>query len=379
MLKHGLQEGMTKRIVIEDFTATAVEAFLHFLYSGVVEAKGHTLIEVAGMADKYNVSKLTELCSQGLETELMPDNACELLRVADRLGATNARQRCLEMVLCKPQLALPYAWKLTLPLLEEVLGSPFLSIGDTELLTILLQWNPGQLAKGIDVAAVIQRHIQLVALSGDDYRKALSHAEGTDSATALQDMWRKCQRGQHTTDVFKTLWQMYEKEFPHPGYNTSWMRPPFLGFWVNLIPNNMCFSKADVSDETKRTYKGDIYTIPRQFNHLGGLQRIASNQGTFVLQKNMDVTWYLPHHAVYLTGVSFSSKLGSSNRIEVSVSLDGNTWSVVMDSKMRTDANETGCAAVTCRSKGCVRWFKLRVREGYFENIFRAHGILQTM
>ena len=60
----GFLEGQTAQVVIADFSSEAVEIFLRFLYSGVVEGPLETIVEVCSLADKYQVERLQELCTQ---------------------------------------------------------------------------------------------------------------------------------------------------------------------------------------------------------------------------------------------------------------------------------------------------------------------------
>ena len=62
-------------VIIRDFSASGVEMFLRFLYTGVVEASLSMLVELAALADKYQVKKLYSLCLVAVWAGLTPEPA----------------------------------------------------------------------------------------------------------------------------------------------------------------------------------------------------------------------------------------------------------------------------------------------------------------
>ena len=79
----GFVEGQKARVVITDFSSEAVETFLRFLYSGVVEGRLETLVEVCSLAEKNQVQRLQELCTDAFDG-LNPENAIQLFASAAR-------------------------------------------------------------------------------------------------------------------------------------------------------------------------------------------------------------------------------------------------------------------------------------------------------
>lgn len=227
-------------LVIEDFSASAVEALLRFLCSVVVEAKSETLVEVGGLADKYNIPRLQQLCTQGLEKELAIENACELFQVADRIGAAQIRKKCFDFILIKPKQALLKACMLSPDLLDEVLSSSLFSIRDGYLLAVILEWGSGQVAKNINVLSIIEQHVHLAVLSDDDFSKHLLAADSAGCTSALKIMRHNCKRGEYIEDVFQALWNYFEIQY-QPKLEQRCDLPHFLGFWVNCIPSTADF------------------------------------------------------------------------------------------------------------------------------------------
>ncbi|CAE7689796.1 bath-42 [Symbiodinium sp. CCMP2456] len=118
-------EANESQVVIADFSADAVETFLRFLYSGAIEGSLATLVEVAAMADKYQVDELLVLCTEVLQEQLTqrPDMACELFACADRFQVANLRLEALEQIWIHASKALPRTRpNLSPKLLDEVLN-----------------------------------------------------------------------------------------------------------------------------------------------------------------------------------------------------------------------------------------------------------------
>ena len=84
-------EFIEAQMVITDFSSTAVELFLRFLYSGVVKGPLETLVEVCALADKYQV--------QGLN----PGNACQLFAFAARYQLADLLRMVLEEIWINPE------------------------------------------------------------------------------------------------------------------------------------------------------------------------------------------------------------------------------------------------------------------------------------
>ncbi|CAE7669776.1 bath-40, partial [Symbiodinium pilosum] len=113
------KEKAAAEVIIQDFSATTVEAFLRFLYSGVLRGSLATAVEVGMLADKYQVDKLHSLCKLAVQKQLRPDTACELLQLADRCQNADLRLQALEKILIHPKEALKARPAICPELLDE--------------------------------------------------------------------------------------------------------------------------------------------------------------------------------------------------------------------------------------------------------------------
>ena len=126
MLRPEWLEAAHGTIEIIDFSASAVESFLRFLYSGTLNIPNDeptVFVEVTALADKYAVVRLRELCVSHFVKLLKPQNSCEVLRGIDSCGLAlwdDLRERCLEMIRRRAKDALPRAIVLTMEEMEEV-------------------------------------------------------------------------------------------------------------------------------------------------------------------------------------------------------------------------------------------------------------------
>ena len=134
-------ESQKSQVVITDFSAGAVEIFLRFLYSGSVGGSITALVEVAAIADKYQVEALHPLCLRLVRKALIPEVACEVLAVADRFHVAEMRAVALDLVLTKPKEALQKRPRLRPQLLEEILGSGLLCTKTDELKKTVQSWG----------------------------------------------------------------------------------------------------------------------------------------------------------------------------------------------------------------------------------------------
>lgn len=317
------------QVVIEDFSAAAVEIFLRFFYSGVVEGPLTTLVEVGKMADKYQVDQLHTLCTQAVRKMMKPEVACELFACADRLEVPSLRREALEQIWIHPKAALKIRPNLRPRLLEEILDSPLLCVDDDDLVSLLNSWGHGKKRKAAAAATTEQDELQPII----------------DSRVAELRAQKPRKSRQHSVDVLQTLWCLYEEDGS---------RGTFLGYWVTIIPGQL---------------KG-----PFAHDDLSALRDYASNSTCLCLGKGW-LIWMLPHFSVYLTGFSFCSAMLGSVHFQILCSNDGCNWHVALASNRE---ELKAWKPVACeKPPHLVKWFKLEVLEGEFNNDFCIHGILQ--
>ncbi|CAE7566779.1 bath-42 [Symbiodinium necroappetens] len=182
-------ESQRAEVVIQDFSASAVETFLRFMYSGSVEGSVTAVMEVAAMADKYQVDALQSLCLPRVRKALKPELACEIFAAADRFQMGDLRAEARDLIFTEPARALKKRPAIRPELLAEILGSGLLCIPADELKKMLRSWGE----KGCD---------------------------------ALESIINTRARSQYTDDVLYTLWSNYE---------AAGNKGVFLSYWVSMI------------------------------------------------------------------------------------------------------------------------------------------------
>lgn len=358
MFTHDFKEKAEMKLEIKGFTVPAVAAFLRFFYSGNLQADAGNLIEISSLADKYAIPPLQDICAKRIDTDLTPESACEVFQVADRLGSATAKERALKCICKSPHISLANGFMLSPPLLNEVLSSEALCIDDFTLGKLILGWSnsPAAKVREIDVGALFKQHVQIAALTEDQYGKFKSLAEHVGQGELVTDMWSQCKRGTSTTNLFATIWKMYATQFRDVNH-----RPPFLGFWLNLIPSQASFAKGTT----------------RNYYHMNLLERIARTDDNMSLGTNDEMEWMTPHHGIYISGVSFCKTLPTGSHVQVFASSDHCTWHMLVDSQVHDALHMDERAVVPCSSKDCAKWFKLRVHAGtYDDNSLFLHGIV---
>ncbi|CAE7821349.1 bath-40 [Symbiodinium sp. CCMP2592] len=317
-------EAQKSEVVIQDFSARAVELFLRFLYTGSVRSCASALLEVAAMADKYEVRALHALCIGLVRNALQPCTACEVFENANRFHMDDLRLEALELILTKPEDALKTRPALRPELLEEILGSGLLCMSGDALKKILQSWGD----KDDPLQPIIKAWIPSTPLR----------------AVSL--------RGEHTTNVLQSLWK---------SYCDAGNKGTFVGYWVNVLLG-----------------PGQSQTCTHD-----NLSSMASMNSKFTFQRGW-VQWYLPYCSVHLQGFSLAGghytticSGSTSFRIYVKSDEDGATWHLAYESHRKVVGDGT---FLPCkRPPGLVKHFKLEVLEGELSNArLEIRGILQT-
>ncbi|CAE7598512.1 bath-42 [Symbiodinium natans] len=327
-------EASEKQVVIGDFSADAVETFLRFLYSGTVEGSLATLVEVAAMADKYQVDELLVLCTEVLQEQLtkQPELACELFACADRFQVANLRLEALEQIWIHAREALRTRPNLSLRLLDEVLNLDLLCADTEEIRELLISWGNSKKRK----ASTIKEEEEEVEDETDLFQASLNK-----HIARLSPAWRRTP--EHSNDVLTSLWLDYEK---------AGKTGAFLGCWVSMILGPDSALSASDDPSLLQKYAANAEKIPRCLDY---------------------VVWMLPHSSVYIMGFSFAREVLGFTRFKICCSEDGSKWHEVFTS---TGGIEKGELVACKRLPQMVRWFRLSVLEGCWSNSFNIHGIL---
>ncbi|GFT01640.1 TD and POZ domain-containing protein 3 [Nephila pilipes] len=84
MFTNNMKEKSSECVCIEDLDDDTVERMLLYLYTAAVEdLQWESAYELYAAADKYEILGLKSMCSSFLKNNLSPENACDLLIVAD--------------------------------------------------------------------------------------------------------------------------------------------------------------------------------------------------------------------------------------------------------------------------------------------------------
>lgn len=189
----------------------------------------------------------------------------------------------------------------------------------------------------------------------------MGQAETAQCSELLRNMWHKCKRGEYTEDVCLTLYQRFKAQ--HSGA----LRPPFLGYWVNLIPSNSEFGKINPNPNF----------APSANAQLAGLENMAANAASMKLTKGHSMVWMLPNFTLHLTAIRFSPVLSANDNVEFYTSVNGQAWDLVWDSTAWRRTHGSVAMALPCRSQQAVRWFKLKAISEYAAKLALG-GILQN-
>ena len=329
-------EGQTARAVITDFSKEAVETFLRFLYSGEVEGPLETLMEVCLLADKYQVQRLSELCTEAFADGLNPQNALQLFASAARFQLADWRRLALEEIWINAEDVLKECPNISPVLLEEILAPGLICMSHFDLMVVLQGWSSGRKRKAGEEEAlpwplqpVIERHLERL----NDESARCSARYGPDRPpVALYD-----------TDVFSSLFKDYLE-----------MRPsaPILGYYLQVIFGPKSWNFCSINQEP--------------------LEEYFSNREAFYLTAD-SISWVLPYESVYLKGLSFAHDMPKQVHCQVFCSQDGIGWHLAADSgKSKIEAKTL---LPLDRPAYLVKWFKLEVLEGDFHNNLRVEGI----
>ena len=134
----GFLERQQAQVVISDFSSGAVEIFLRCLYSGVVRGPLETLVEVSSMADKYQVKRLPELCTEAAPGGPQPGKCLPALC---RCCPLPAAEMALEEIWINAAEALTECPSISPELLEEILRPCLICMTNSELQILLQGWS----------------------------------------------------------------------------------------------------------------------------------------------------------------------------------------------------------------------------------------------
>ena len=188
------KEGQDAQITIPDFSATAVDIFLGFLYSGMVEGCPALLVEVAALADKYQIDRLHALCTTAVKESLTSTPACTVFVCADRFHVKRTRCDSLHIIRAHPYEALSSFPALNAEQVETILEPNCLCIKYPELRHLLESWA-SSLEQSNPLRSIIESYKQDLA----------AHKPCEDSDNVLATLWKHC-REDRSEGSFRGYW-----------------------------------------------------------------------------------------------------------------------------------------------------------------------------
>ena len=97
MLDSEMQESASGEMIITDFSAGAVDDFLHFIYNGEVRSCSNAM-ELFALAEKYEVPALKEISENIIEVSLNESNALEIFNLGDRYNSERLKRSALKEI-----------------------------------------------------------------------------------------------------------------------------------------------------------------------------------------------------------------------------------------------------------------------------------------
>ena len=370
MMSDDFMEGKKKEVVIKDFSAKGVEAFLRFFHEGTLNiSQVDVIVEVLVLADKYQVPELHSLCKEIIKNETTPQNAWTVFQSADKFQLEDERLVSKNLLFVKTKEALAQRPSVSDELLEEVLSSGLLCISDGELFSLLAKWKEAEegLKKNIEL---IQEHVNM-----ENVPPILIQQSGLDdeSLRPLKTQRSRRSRGEKTEDVHDLLLRRFEeflKEHQRPESHAEGSGASLNFQWGVEEGRRKAMWEANFL--TKVQVSHTMPELPRS------PYRLACNQndlkGPFRLDAGTWIEWRLLRFALYLTGISLTG-LEEAAHVEIWCG-DGERWERIFCSEGKEIIKVK--TFVPCHCDFMVRHFKIKMLQGSFDpSRVKFQGILQ--
>lgn len=351
MASHDCLERTSRRLTVKDFSASAVDLALQFIYTGECDAEDELLVEVAAFADKYGIAPLLKECIQRCEAALTEESVFGMFAAADRMKLASVKEPCLGFITGHPKEMLPILYLLDGKLLAEVLARPELPITDFELAKLLLSWADLKDFRH-DVPELFKEHVFVDVLTHQElYTLNELIAKGSDKVQSihLQFSTYRRENGWETPDALLELKNLFgEKTF---------------GFFINVIVPPHCHEHYPSYMDLQRRAVPD-------FSLLLGSPPVES-------EGEQEQTWMLPHHSVLLSGVFLRDNQRRPHvevEVRLSYSPDGIQW--IKAAQADKDTLRTREEYFPVHGSLPARWFRLEMVRGCFQGYFRLRGVL---
>ena len=158
------------------------------------------LREVLALTDKYQVTRLHELCMQAFQKGMGPENACQVLAsAAAHFRLPDLRRQVLEMIWINAEEALTSCPSISPGLLEEILQPGLLCISNSELEVMRNDWcsrDSWKKRQADEEMVLLEAVIQRQRTRSEREREDLIayHGQPFESDTI------------YSVDIFRSLW-----------------------------------------------------------------------------------------------------------------------------------------------------------------------------
>ncbi|XP_025082402.1 protein roadkill-like [Pomacea canaliculata] len=98
MFEHEMTESKRNRVEITDVDHDVMREMLRFIYTGKAPNLEKMADELLAAADKYALERLKVMCEEALCTNLMIDNVCEILVLADLHSADQLKSHAIDFI-----------------------------------------------------------------------------------------------------------------------------------------------------------------------------------------------------------------------------------------------------------------------------------------
>lgn len=375
MMSDDFIEGKKKEVVIKDFSAKGVEAFLRFFYADTLDiSQMDVIVEVQVLADKYQVPELQSLCKEIIKNEMTPQNAWTVFQSADKFHLQDERLAAKNLLFVKAKEALVQRPSVSDELLEEVLCSGLCCISDSELFSLLAKWKEAE--QGLKTIELIEKSVNMERVPPLDIKRS---GLDDESLRPLKTRRLTRTRGEKTEDLHDLLRSRFEeflKAHQRP------IGPCHRKTYEDIYSASLNFQWGVDEGRSQAMWEANFLTDWVQVTHtmskLPGLPyRLACNhhdvKGPFRLDAGNWVEWRLLRFALYLTGISLTG-LEAAQNMEILCG-DGACWERIFCSEGKEIKVKT---FVACHCDFMVRHFKIKMLQGSFDpSRVKFQGILQ--
>eukprot|EP00930_Biecheleria_cincta_P005930 TRINITY_DN106896_c0_g1_i1.p1 TRINITY_DN106896_c0_g1~~TRINITY_DN106896_c0_g1_i1.p1 ORF type:complete len:419 (-),score=84.96 TRINITY_DN106896_c0_g1_i1:79-1335(-) len=352
MLMHDFTESQDKSMTLEGFSVAEARAFFKFLYNGKTDDLNmQTVVGLAMLADKYQVSSLKRLCAAWTHDNLSIDTVGQIYMSALRhADSADVAETCLQLIDAKAAEALPELHVLPDDVLDAILRREGLCIDDHQMIDAFLKWVETGKKSADVVFQFLQNHTGLGVLTAQQRSALLPRLK-----KARLEKW--CNQASHAPNraclqsaVFAGLAQEYAA--------AQLGSKPYLGYWVMLIPSRANLLECE-----------DCY-----LNLIKG-----ARHHDISMQKGDSLSYLSPHRRV--RPQSFSIQMANAcdkqKHMTISVSNDGKNWIELMPDTSQCVLREVKGTVlhVSCRCKDDYNWFRLEAQATICFQSFDVAGI----